>query len=240
MTVAGDTVHGSAAGYRDGCRSRASCRFHESPQFLTCAEAVIARRADFALSRLPEDQPIPRHAPAGKRASPPAAAGEGRALVHGTTWGYQRGCRENRSCPHWRQGKITCAEARRRYLSTYTAERQAGRWRPIEHGTSNGYLLGCRDPRLCPGDPVGQTCSAARAAYKRGIARAAGIPPRSETIDASEAARRIRTWVEQGLSVRAIAERTGVGRTTIADLAKPADSARRRVSVTTLQRILAD
>jgi hypothetical protein len=217
------------------------CEFHGSQDFLTCAEAAIARRSDYSLGRLPEDQPLPRARPAGAAERPePQPGAAPHTPVHGTTWGYQRGCREDRTCPHWRRGKVTCAEARRAYLRSYTSDRLAGRGSPLEHGTSNGYLMGCRDARLCPGDGAGLSCSAARSAYRRDLARAAGIAPRAETVDAQEAARAVRSWLDEGQSVRAIAARTGVGRTTIAALAQPEPSGRRRLTPSTMKRILAE
>lgn len=232
-------LHGSPAGHEQGCRGRGACRFDESSEFLTCTEAAIARRADFALGRLPATQPIPRVLRSG--AAPPSRTrvSEGTEEVHGTTWGYQRGCRDSRACPNWRRGKVTCAEARRRYISQYGTGRMRGRGTAVAHGTSNGYLLGCRDPRTCPGDDTGRSCSVARADYRRELARAAGIAPRSETISSEEAARRVRAWVESGISIRRIALLTGCGRTTIAELADEARCHRPRVSIATMQKILA-
>lgn len=178
-------------------------------------------------------------------------------LPHGSPAGYESGCRSRggcdfhlspdyltcveamADCPHWRLGRVTCAQARREWVGDYAAQRRAGAGTPLAHGTSNAYLLGCRDARLCPGDENGTTCSTARAEYRRGLARAAGIAPRAETIDAAEATRRVTEWRAQGLSIREIARRTGCGSTTIADLAQPGRSGRTRVSVPTMQRIVA-
>jgi len=53
-------VHGTAAGFRSGCRSQGGCPNHRSSRYLTCAEADIARHSDYAFSRLPTDAPVPR------------------------------------------------------------------------------------------------------------------------------------------------------------------------------------
>ncbi|MDN3312099.1 hypothetical protein QWJ90_14285 [Microbacterium oryzae] len=108
----------------------------------------------------------------------------------------------------------------------------------MEHGTSNGYLLGCRDARSCPGGDTGETCPEARAAYRRECARAAGIAPRAETVSAAAAAERVREWRRQGLSIREISALTGCGRTTIGDLGSDDPLRRRRVTPRTMRLIL--
>ncbi|MDQ4215852.1 hypothetical protein [Microbacterium capsulatum] len=134
---------------------------------------------------------------------------------------------------------MTCAEARRRYTQAYASRRATGSGTPIEHGTSNGYLLGCRDRLTCPGDGDGTTCSEARARYREGRARAAGIAPRVESVDARVAAAKVRELSAGGLSLRRIAALTGCGRTTIADLITGGASSTRKITPATLSRILA-
>jgi hypothetical protein len=132
---------------------------------------------------------------------------------------------------------MTCTEARRRYVRTYASRRAAGSGTPLEHGTSNGYLLGCRDRDVCPGDREGNTCADARAHYRAQRARAAGIAPRPETVDAQTAAAKLRDLRALGLSLRRLAALTGCGRTTIADLMRDDGTGRGRVTVTTLRKI---
>ena len=134
---------------------------------------------------------------------------------------------------------MTCSEARRRYYQRYASRRATGTGTPIEHGTSNGYLLGCRDRRTCPGDEDGGTCADARARYRERLARAAGIPPRVENVDARAAAAKVRELSALGLSIRRIAALTGCGRTTIADLAAEGAPTRTRITPATLERIVA-
>ena len=51
-------AHGSPAGYDLGCKSAGGCPNHGSAEWLTCKEAAAARRGDFALTKLPLDEPI--------------------------------------------------------------------------------------------------------------------------------------------------------------------------------------
>lgn len=122
----------------------------------------------------------------------------------------------------WGSEGHTCAAARREYAREYRARRLRGEGRPIEHGTSNGYLLGCRDE--CPGGADGMTCSEARARLRRTTARAAGIPERETLIDATPAVEIVRDLRSRGHSLRGIARLTGAERTTILALADAAPS----------------
>lgn len=229
--------HGTSFGFAHGCRSRGGCLFHESAHYLTCAEAAAARRRDFAVARLPEWLPVARDVlDTGETNRGDNRAG--RALVHGTTWGYQRGCRSPRDCPEWRAGRLSCTEARQRYAIVYRTERAEGRGTTITHGTSNGYLLGCRNSALCPGGQSGETCSEARSRYRRDRARMLAPAVRPPLVNATAATQKIRQWVEDGMSLRRIATLTGVGRTTIAALADPGRSGRTEIADTTCQRIL--
>lgn len=227
------------------------CANGADSDLLSCAEAVIRRRADYRLSRLPAEQPLPRreslatstarparivHPPTAPVATAPAKSAD---PVHGTPWGYTRGCRQEDECPHWRRGALTCTEARRRYIRVWSARRTSGAGTPIDHGTSNGYLLGCRDSGSCPGGAAGTTCSEARASHRRRLAEAAGVPERTESVDAHAAIAKISAMRARGLSLRSIASMTGCGRTTIARLAGGTADERRRVAPDTLSRILA-
>lgn len=202
--------HGSPAGFERGCRSRGGCAQHGSDRFLTCAEAAVVRRRDPALSSLPLDQPLPRTEGESGDAVPES--------VHGTVWGYRRGCRRASECPNWSRAAVTCSEARRRYVESYRRARLAGEGAPIVHGTSRGYLTGCRDRGSCPGDEDGRTCSEARSQYMRERRLAAGGLSRT-MVDAESASRRIRDLRTMGLSLRRIAALAGVGRTTVTRIA---------------------
>lgn len=229
----GEAPHGSAAGYEAGCRTRAMCVLGPDSELLTCAEAVVRRRGDYRLLRLPPDRPVPRVVDLVVSAAESQRVRE----VHGTPWGYARGCRDTRACPEYGRGGVTCAESRRSYVRDYVARRASGQASPIEHGTPNGYFAGCRDRRLCPrGD--GASCADARAQHRRRLARAAGIAPKAETLDSAPAASRVRELRARGWSLRRIAAATGCGRTTIADLAVQAGPVRRRITADTVRRIL--
>jgi hypothetical protein len=227
--------HGSPAGYRLGCRTRATCPHGNSSELLSCAEAIVKRRGDYRYWRLPAEQPLTRFETACT-----VGVGSTRSVseVHGTRWGYARGCRNRQSCPNWRRDTMTCSEANQRYNKAYASSRLAGEGTPVDHGTSNGYLLGCRDRSTCPGDSQGKTCPDARAQYKEGRARAAGIPPRIEAVDARAATEKLRSLKAGGLSLRRIAALTGCGRTTISDLLAEGDASRSRITPATLDRIL--
>lgn len=224
--------HGSRAGYELGCRSKGGCLHDADSEFLTCAEAAIRSRWDFAAAKLPDDQPLPRAGAPAPAATTTTTTRSG--PVHGTPWGYQRGCRDSRQCPNWRAGRVTCAEARSRYVTKNKERRRRGHGSGIQHGTSGGYLLGCRDRDACPGDATGRTCPEARAAHRRALARTA---PRTETTDAAKARRRIQGWIAEGLSIRQVAKLTGCGRTTITAIINPTTTRGTQITRETLQRI---
>lgn len=238
MTATG-IVHGTVHGYRSGCRSRGGCQHHGSGEYVTCVDAAMLVRSDITLSRLPAHQRIPRHrsqTTAAPSRPAPAATIESH---HGTMRGYRRGCHRDQDCPHWRQGHVTCAEARRRYATDYRARRTAGFGVAIPHGTSRGYLTGCRDRERCPGYDAGMTCPDARNRHKLAVARAAGTPPRQDSVDATVATQRVRSWQRNGISLRTIARLTGVGRSTIGILAAgPRGDSSLRASAATLARVM--
>lgn len=230
MAESGGTPHGSARGYESGCRSRGGCRHHDSPEMLTCVEAWIARRSDFALRGVPEWVPLLRN-DGGTPLPVPTEA-------HGTIWGYRRGCRRSEGCPARFSGRPTCADARRAYMQGYGSRRLAGRGAPVAHGTSNGYLLGCRDAADCPGGPDGLDCVTARRNLRR--ARTDTLDAPAAPADARRAAAVVRRSVSEGVSVREIARRTGCGRATIARLAAAGDDDSPRITRRTHRRILDD
>lgn len=232
----GQALHGSPARYAQGCRSSLECPNHGSTELSTCFAAAIRRRADWRVRRLPLEQQLP----ASLDAEPPAVHRDGTAQpVHGTSWGYRRGCRERHACPNWARGRITCPDARRAYLEHYRRRRLDGDGSSIVHGTLAGYDAGCRDEERCPADDAGVTCSAARRRYKLERARAAGVRPVSSAADPERAARRVRRWLTAGRSMRSIARATEVSRTTVVALASLDSSGSRRFSDEVVERILA-
>lgn len=239
-------LHGTPAGYAQGCRSRGGCQHHGSSVILTCVDAHIARHADFRLSRLPATTQVRRVVVTAAPSVPPspseADAGPAVALpVHGTVWGYRRGCHGHRECPQWRTGLRTCVEAKRLYVTEYAKNRGCGHGAPIAHGTPAGYFAGCRDRVACTGDASGVTCADARNSHRRTSARRAGTPERETPVDAADVASRIAAWRAQGYSLRRIAQLTGVGRSTVMAIAGGIDqrSSRSRITSATLSAILA-
>lgn len=215
MNVVPASLHGSPKGYELGCRSKGGCPHHRDPLVLTCAEAAIAVRGDRTIAALPVDRPIPRLAEivttAKENASDPPLP-----ETHGTVWRYRQGCTDARRCPHWRLGRLTCPDARRRYFAEYHARRRSGSGTPITHGTSGGYLSGCTSADMCPRDEHGRSCHQARAEYRRRRARAQGISAPTPRVVAREAAQLVVELTQRSLTLRAIARMTGVGRSTIA------------------------
>jgi hypothetical protein len=155
-------------------------------------------------------------------------------VTHGTPWGYSNGCRDSQECPNWRRALTTCSDARSQYLARYFAQRRSGEGRPFPHGTSNGYVMGCRNRQECPGSDNGGTCSEARAHYIGERARKNGIQPRDVSCDAGPARQLILTLMSQGYSLRSIAKLANCGKSTISSIA---NSTAKRVSAHTLQRI---
>lgn len=160
--------------------------------------------------------------------------------MHGTVWGYRRGCQTHRECPQWRAGLRTCVEAKRLYATEYREKRGRGHGAPIAHGTNAGYFAGCRNRDTCAKDASGVTCADARNIHKRALSRRAGTPERETPVDAEHAATRIAAWRAKGYSLRKIAELTGVGRSTVTAIAGAADtrSSRSKVTSATLSAIL--
>ena len=217
MTPVIAVPHGSPKGYELGCRSKGGCAYHRDPATLTCVEATIAARGDRTMAELPTDQPLPRRS-AEVKTNNSTADNPSPAKTHGTVWRYRQGCADSRRYPHWRLGRVTCAEARRRYYAEYYARRRSGDGTPIEHGTSAGYLSGCTSVDTCPRDQQGRSCHEARAEYRRQRARAQGINAPAPTVPGHEGARLVTELAQTPLTGREIARVTGVGRSTIARL----------------------
>lgn len=219
--AAAEIIHGSPRGFAAGCRSHGGCPHHRSPVFLTCAEAALAHRSDYALGRTDAALPVRRPPSSASVLPDPAPSVEPRR-VHGTISGYRRGCVADDLCPHRRVGAATCAEARRHYIAGYKRRRLEGVGTPVPHGTSNGYLLGCRDERGCPGIVSGRTCAGARADYRATRARAAGVSRAVAAVGAGDVHEKLQEWMRHGVSVRRIASVAGVSRTTVASIARGA------------------
>lgn len=215
MTHSGAFPHGSRQGYDHGCRSKGGCPFRQDTATLTCVEAAIAARGDRTLAVLPANQPIPRTRTEFRVSAVHESA---REQAHGTVWRYRNGCTDPQSCPHWRLGRVTCAEARRRYFAEYHARRRDGEGTPIRHGTSAGYLSGCTSEHSCPGGEHGRSCHEARAEYRRQRARGAGVGPPAPTVPSGEAVRLVIELAQSPMTGREIARITGIGRSTIAKL----------------------
>ncbi len=216
--------HGSPLGYERGCRARGGCANHGSPDLLTCVEAWAARNGDFSLAGHPSYIPIRRDTRTPVHTEP--------ELVHGTLWGYRRGCRSKAVCPENFRGATTCTDARRNYFSSYRAARLAGEGVPLKHGTAGGYYLGCRVDTSCPGDQNGRTCTAARAEYRRTRARRDGQDPVGN-VPCKTAAQLVQSFISEGTSIREIARRTGCGRTTIGRLAAMKEPFSEAISIAT-------
>jgi hypothetical protein len=114
---------------------------------------------------------------------------------------------------------VTCVDARRAYYAAYHSSRREGTGTPLTHGTSGGYLAGCRNDGSCPGDPNGTTCSEARRRYRRDRARRAGTGPPPTSVDAAAAAAAIARLTAEGWSLRRIARDAGIGKGTVSDIA---------------------
>lgn len=134
------------------------------------------------------------------------------------------------------------ARPRRSQRSLRCHRRARVRASPVHRGRNEPALADrhhrAQDRRVCPGDDSGGTCTDARARYRAQLARAAGIAPCVEPVDAQAAAVKVRALRALGLSIRRIAALTDCGRTTIGDLAGDGKPARTRVTPETLERIL--
>lgn len=225
------TPHGTAIGFSAGCRSIGGCPLQNSA-LLTCAEAVLRRRSDFQASRLPPTRPIPRIEYFDRAQTitptptpnPPPTPFVVDGLVHGTPWGYRRGCRDERRCPHWASGKVTCSQARRSYLERYRAQRMQGRGKAVAHGTTRGALSGCSDESACPRGDDGLTCNEARRRSRQRAARVRGIKPRVEPVDATGLLPVVARARAQGWSLRRISAAANCGVETIRRLVAAAST----------------
>ena len=181
--------HGTPAGFDRGCRSGGAC-LAKPVTGQSCKEAktrvqrdagyraLVQAGASVEVLREPERpeqapavqvarRPVPHAATPKLLQEKPAVRRHGGPLVHGTTNGYRRGCRED--CPGGPDG-MTCRQAsaaakQNRRNDPDPQPRVLGR----KHGTTSGYQGGCRDD--CPGDENGRTCREATAEYRRDYAR---------------------------------------------------------------------
>jgi hypothetical protein len=189
--------HGTLEGYwQGGCYRDDLC-----PSDPTCAAVNLAHVNG-------QDPPAPKkkHAPNAPRQHKPHEP------VHGTVYGFARGCKSETECPNVAAGGPSCTEVRRAYYRDYTARRRAGAGPAIKHGTAGGYQLGCHSRATCPGGPDGLTCADASLAAERGRRRRAGIPEQTARVDSSETIAHIAALREQGMSIPAIATASEVGR----------------------------
>lgn len=203
MTV---PLHGSEAGYLNGCRSRGGCQHARSAEFYTCVEAYTARRGDYSLAR--------RH-PAERLRRDLADLAH---LPVAQTPRNHVPCDSER--PNAPQG------TRRRQSRSDTSR----------HGTTTGYLRGCRSDDACPKGQGGVSCNEARNGARRRRARQLGVPPRPRATDASLAVAKIVELRAAGLSLRQIARSAQVGHTTVTNIARGDTTS---VWPETLQRIVA-
>lgn len=288
-----DMPHGSQAAFDHGCRSQGGCANSGASEYLTCVEAVAARRRDWHLSKLPAETPILRTAialrsdrelrtsspqkapskrPAARRkparsaqkqptdSTPPpalqlprpaersipaltlrptaadeatrsvpsrssaAAPRRGRPRkapserVHGTPYGFQRGCKVHEDCPNVAQNKPSCAEANRRYHREYIAARKSGRGPAITHGTPTGYQMGCQDRNACPGSADGLSCPDASLAAERRRARGRGVREQRPLVESQPTRQHIARLRDAGMSIIDIIAASGVSRTAIRTL----------------------
>lgn len=173
---------------------------------LTCVEADSARRSDFSIARLPIDEPVRREALVSPR-SPRTVPAQPRAS---------------------RVSKPATASGNRRRDRRVTDE--------AAHGTTTGYLKGCRRHEDCPRGQDGASCHQVRNRSRRALARRRGVASKPPPVDALPALERIAELKDAGVSLRTIAKLCGVGRTTITNIACGATVVVRR---DTLERIMA-
>lgn len=123
-------------------------------------------------------QPPQSAAERSSKPSLPKRARKPSEPVHGTVYGFARGCKQPEDCPKTAVGEKSCAEVRHDYYADYRAKRKAGQGPPIQHGTPTGYQMGCTDRSSCPSAIAGGiSCSDASLAAERGRRRRAGIGP---------------------------------------------------------------
>ncbi|PPG77470.1 hypothetical protein C5D98_14905 [Rathayibacter rathayi] len=98
--------------------------------------------------------------------------------MHGTVYGFARGCKRPEDCPKTALGEKSCTEVRHAYYADYRAKRKAGQGPPIQHGTATGYQMGCTDRGSCPAAIGGGiSCADASLAAERDRRRRAGVGP---------------------------------------------------------------
>lgn len=169
--------------------------------------AAQAAAAVKQLSEPPARRPRPK--PAAKAVRPP---------VHGTDYGWQRGCKTDEGCPNSSAGGTSCLQAHLAYHREYRRARKAGSGPSINHGTPHGYQLGCHDRTQCPGGPEGTTCADASLAQERRRRREAGIAPAKPLTPSAPAVEHIAKLRAAKLSIAAIVTASSCSRTAIRSL----------------------
>lgn len=209
LSAVRDLAHGTELAFRAGCRSRGGCVNRDSARLLTCAEAVVARRSDYHLGKLPMEQAVPR---TDILDSAQAESARSTAKAGSKPDGPPPGPSglDSPGAPR-AEGAEVAPSSRPR------ATRGRNARAPLRHGTSTGYLRGCRGAE-CPGDERGTTCREARNRTRQRLARRRGVVPRPAAVDAAPAADRISQLRASGLSIASIANMLGVGRTTLANI----------------------
>lgn len=228
-------AHGSSGGHEAGCLTARMCPNDGSTGWLTCAEAAIRRRGDYRWFSYPRHLAMPRSDTEAAFLAALTTSNK-RSYVHGTIWGYARGCRDGAGCPN--AARKSCFEARREYVVDWRQARRQGVGRPIEHGTTRGYGSGCRGDASCPGGEGGVTCLQAQRAYKLERARTRGVHEVQLADNVQEAAAHVRRLLSGGVSIRELARLSGVGRTTLGELARYGSGGRAAFTSSTAERVL--
>lgn len=160
----------------------------------------------------------------------------GRAATHGhgTNACYARGCRRDE-----------CVEAHRQYHRDYDSRRRAAgiaNGIPMDHhGTAYGYQLGCRLRKNCPGDI---SCTEAMLEQDRARRRANGVEAQAPRVPAEPVRAHVRSLLDGGRSVLAIADEAGVSRSGLKTLLYGRSGARKgeypeNIEAEKAQRLLA-
>jgi hypothetical protein len=179
-----EIVHGTPAGYASGCRASGECENQGSATLMTCAEAQVRYRGDYAYHKAVDSgvataEKLIYDKPTRSRATPePKPKGQRFAgsldVRHGTHSGYNRGCQRPENCPNLARGLPTCYQVHTDYNREWALQaRRARGVKPkgqsdIPHGKMAGYKRGCRLGDQCPGKLAGGlSCKEAIAIYNK-------------------------------------------------------------------------